>query len=262
MSLEEGYRLPAIDEGSDLYTELCRIEYCGSVPADHRLNPLSAHFELHIEQGPQLELEDKSIGVVSSIQGNRRLQVSIRGKQAHAGSTPMALRADALVAPSRTILSIEETGYRHGGLATVGIIACENGSINCVPGLVNFSIDLRHPKKMSLDNMEQDIREKIRSTMRDTIGLSFDLSILWESPAATFCDIALSCVRASAHERHGKSQVMELQSLAGHDSAMTSLCVPTAMIFVPSKNGVSHAPEEYTSELQWQVSPTDRSGNL
>jgi N-carbamoyl-L-amino-acid hydrolase len=215
------------------------------------LNPLSAHFELHIEQGPRLATHNDRVGVVTGIQGNRRFQVHVKGEKAHAGSTPMLRRTDALVASAKVILLIEETAVTHGGFATVGVIECENSSTNCVPAEVFFTIDIRNPTEENLNLMEQSIRARMSELENNTPKLLFDIEKIWESPAARFKEAAVQCVRAHAIRRFGTSSVAELDSFAGHDSAMTNLRVPTAMIFVPSRDGISHSPEEYTSESQW-----------
>ncbi|KAI3326789.1 amidase [Xylariaceae sp. AK1471] len=248
--LETAYAMETIGGQSTLLDELCNIGYRGAHPADAKLNPLCAHFELHIEQGPRLEQSGKKIAAVTGIQGNRRVRVVVHGEKAHAGSTPMLTRTDALVASSRLILDVEESAVRHGGFATVGIIECMAGSINCVPGEVSFVVDMRHPLRKSLDEMELDLFSAMQRLRFDRSRLRFDIVKLWESPATIFDDDALECVRRSARSLVGDEFVTELCSFAGHDSAMTNLQVPTVMIFVPSKDGISHAPEEYTPEDQ------------
>lgn len=251
MSLEHANSLKTAGEGSNLYNELVKIGYNGSVSARHDLNPLSAHFELHIEQGPRLATSNSRIGVVNGIQGNRRFKVHVQGEKAHAGSTPMPGRIDALVASSKVILFVKETAIRHGGFATVGIIECNNSSTNCIPGEVFFTIDIRNPVERNLNLMEDSIRTWMNELEKTTAGLFFHVEKTWESPAAKFEEAAVHCVRAHATKRFGESSVAELNSFAGHDSAMTNLRVPTAMVFVPSRDGISHSPEEYTSESQW-----------
>ncbi|KAI0194205.1 amidase [Astrocystis sublimbata] len=245
--LETAYAMKTVGEESTLFDELCKIEYRGPHPADAELHPLSAHFELHIEQGPRLEKSGKKIAAVTGIQGNRRLRVVVRGEKAHAGSTPMESRTDSLVASSRLVLDVEESAIRQQGFATVGVIECNSGSINCVPGEVTFVVDMRHPRGESLDAMEHDLLTAMERLRIKRPRLSFDVSKVWESPATVFDHDALKCVRRSAGNRVGDDLVADLCSFAGHDSAMTNLQVPTAMIFVPSKDGISHAPEEFTS---------------
>lgn len=238
-------------EDSTLHDELCAIGYKGSMPADFRSNPLSAHFELHIEQGPRLERTERKIGVVKGIQGNRRMQVNVQGQKAHSGTTPMQARSDALVAASNIVIAVNAVGFEYGGFATVGIINCEDSSINCVPGKAFFTIDLRHPSGESLDAMEQTIRSEMKKLERTKANLHFEIEKIWESPAARFDESTVDCVKVSALERFGSLALAELDSFAGHDSAMTHLRVPTAMIFVPSRDGISHSPNEFTSQEQW-----------
>jgi acetylornithine deacetylase/succinyl-diaminopimelate desuccinylase-like protein len=160
-------------------------------------------------------------------------------------------RTYALVATSKVILSIEEIAIKYGGFATVGVIECKNSSTNCVPAEIFFTIDIRNPTEEILDLMEQSIRAQMKELQENMSKLLFNIKKIWESPAARFKQAAVQCVRAQAQRRFGKSSVAELDSLAGHDSAMTNRCVPTAMIFVPSRDGISHSPEEHTSERQW-----------
>ncbi|KAF2720004.1 amidase [Polychaeton citri CBS 116435] len=249
-SLEQAYAMETVPQKSTLYRELTHIGYKGEYPANHKSNPLSAHFELHIEQGRRLESGGHGIGVVTGIQGNCRLRVHVHGEQAHSGSTPMLGRSDALIASSKVVLHVQQTGLKRGGFATVGTIECCEGSINCIPGNTTFTVDLRHPHGRMLGLMEEDVRSKIKELECDNPKLRFEIEKIWESPATTFDEHAVDCVRKTAIKRFGQDQVMELQSFAGHDSAMTQLKVPTAMIFVPSKDGISHSPAEFTSELQ------------
>jgi N-carbamoyl-L-amino-acid hydrolase len=203
---------------------------------------------LRIEQGSRLERATLNIGVVNGIQGNRRLQVPVQGEKAHAGSTPMNERVDALVASSKIVLSVEAAGIRYGGFAAVGVLHCEHGSINSVPEETFLTIDLRHPSSKSPGLMEVCIRTDTEKLESSNQRLCIKVDRVWESPAVRFDEIAVQCVRKTAQERLGVSTVAELDSFAGHDSAFTQLRVPTAMIFVPSRDGISHAPEEYTSE--------------
>jgi N-carbamoyl-L-amino-acid hydrolase len=251
MSLGQGFNLKTVHEHSTLHDELCAIGYNGSIPADYRLNPLSAHFELHIEQGSQLERARRKIGVVKGIQGNRRMRVNVQGKKAHSGTAPMRKRSDALVAASNVVLAVEAAGFKHGGFATVGVLSCEDASINCVPGKAFFTIDLRHPSRESLDAMEQSILTEMKNLEKNEADIHFNVEKIWESPAARFDEDIVDCVKNSALDHFDNLAIEELNSFAGHDSAMTHLRVPTAMIFVPSRNGISHAPEEFTSQKQW-----------
>jgi N-carbamoyl-L-amino-acid hydrolase len=253
LSLKQGLGLASVVDDSTFGEELRKIGYFGQYPADHHLNPLSGHFELHIEQGPRLEQGGAKIGVVKGIQGNRRYGVTIRGEKAHAGSACMDDRTDALTAAAKIIVRVEDLAKQTRGFATVGVIHLEDASINCVPGHVYFTIDIRHPSAELLDLSEQSLFSEMRGLEQDKPKLKFDVVRLWESPAAQFSTVAFECVSAAAVARVGAGKTAELISFAGHDSAMTALRVPTAMLFVPSKNGISHAPAEFTSQEQWYV---------
>ena len=173
------------------------------------------------------------------------------GERAHAGSTPMDVRADAVVATAGLVVALERSAKAKGGFATVGVLDLEHSSSNVVPGRASFTIDLRHPSTAVLDQIENEIRAHTKAAMTTNPKLSFEIEQVWESPSVRFDDTAVECVRAAASSIVGKERVMALDSFAGHDSALTATKIPTAMIFVPSRGGISHSPEEYTSAEQW-----------
>lgn len=229
-----------------------RIGHAGPATASYRDNPLSAHFELHIEQGARLERSGSKIGVVTGIQGQRRYQVTVRGEKRHAGSTPMDQRTDALTAAAKAVLAVEKCARDTEGFGTVGTIQCPDGSPNCVPGLVHFAVDLRHQSPKTLDMNEEYSRSELQRLTAENSKLEIDCHRTWELPPADFThEQPYRCVASAARTRFGANAVEELTSFAGHDSAMIAQKVPTAMIFVPSKDGISHSPEEYTSPQQW-----------
>ncbi|KAL3427027.1 hypothetical protein PVAG01_00536 [Phlyctema vagabunda] len=236
-------------EGASIESELSRIGYAGPYLADHRMNPLSAHFELHIEQGPRLEKASKQIGVVCGVQGIRWYTAKVTGERAHAGSTPMSVRSDAVVGAAEIITLLRDRATELNGFATVGCVHVDRASSNTIAGDVTFSIDLRHRSAEGLEAMERNMRDRMEALTLRSPGLHFSLAQRWESPAVRFDDSMLSCVRAAASNELGVYGFIELDSNAGHDSVLTAACgVPSAMIFVPSKAGLSHCPEEFTSE--------------
>lgn len=231
--------------------ELDRIGYSGSIEASHQVNKLSAHVELHIEQRRVLQDTGRKIGIVTAIQGIRWYQISIVGKRAHAGSTPMAQRADALVAAASVVLFVNKRAREIGAVATVGVLTLDRPSSNTVPGVATFSLDLRHQSESALEEFESSIRGELDKLGAEIARLKSTMERIWHSPAVQLDRSVISCIRKAAHGVVGEDLSMDTISLAGHDSALTALRIPTAMIFVPSKDGISHAPEEFTSEDEW-----------
>jgi N-carbamoyl-L-amino-acid hydrolase len=229
--------------------ELQRLGYLGRMSAHHAANPLSAHFELHIEQRPRLEDTGKKIGVVQSIQGIRWYEVCIHGERAHAGAA-MQDRADALVTASKVVTFLEAEAAEAGALSTVGTLNLDAPSLNTVPGEARFTIDFRCPLESTLDTLETTTTKYLAGLVAENEGLEAEVKRIWRSPAVDMHPVAVSCVRKAAEKVVGNS-TMDLCSLAGHDSALIAMRVPTSMIFVPSRDGISHSPLEYTSEEEW-----------
>nr|WP_298798538.1 M20 family metallo-hydrolase [uncultured Acetobacter sp.] len=211
-------------------------EVCGQHPA-------SAYFELHIEQGPVLEAEEKTIGVVQGVQAMRWYKVTVTGQDAHAGTTPMGMRSDALWAAARMIDGVHQVAINHApeGLSTVGIIECLPASSNVVPGQVEFTVDLRHPSDSILEDMEKEFYQTLEQL---AVSCGVEMSILptWVSAAVHFDPVCLSCVEESA-EALGYA-ARKIVSGAGHDAVYVAKVVPTAMIFIPCWKGISHNEAE------------------
>lgn len=232
--------------------ELHRIKYHGKTPASYHSSPLSAHFELHIEQQRVLQDTGKQIGVVTNIQGIRWHRVSVNGRRAHAGSTPMNQRADALVAAAKMILFLNTKARKVCAVATVGVMDLDRPSSNTVPGKAAFTIDIRHPSEAVLDEFETTLHDVTNELRANDSGIDIDIKRVWHSPAVDMNDAAVRCTRKAAQDVVGSDNMMDRTSLAGHDSALTAMRVPTSMIFVPSRDGISHAPEEFTSKVYEQ----------
>jgi N-carbamoyl-L-amino-acid hydrolase len=232
--------------GKKFGDELMRIGYRGSETPGAR--KFQAMFELHIEQGPILEAQDRMIGVVTGVQGMRWYEVTVKGQEAHTGSTPMLMRRNALLGAARMIEAINEVGLRHlPGVASVGLIENRPNSRNVVPGEVFFTIDLRHPDESILDRMESEVRGRLTEIAAgDKLGL--DEKRIWNSPAVKFAAPLIDCVKSAA-EQWGLSQ-LEMASGAGHDSCYVARVAPNTMIFVPCLGGLSHNEEEYASPEQ------------
>ena len=205
-----------------------------------------AMFELHIEQGPILEQEEKIIGIVEGVQGMRWYEVSVTGREAHTGSTPMPMRRDALVGAARLIDRIESIALEHApsAVGSVGLIEVRPNSRNVVPGHVFFTVDFRHPEDAVLDAMEHTLLAAI-DEMTGKGYLDVELKKVWESPAVRFDSDCLACVRKSVDAAGFSARTMI--SGAGHDAAYIARVAPTAMIFVPCAGGLSHNEEESTS---------------
>ena len=180
-------------DGRNFGEELARIGYKGDTPpGDHRL---AAHFELHIEQGPILEAEGKTIGIVTGVQGMRWYEVTVTGAESHAGSTPMPLRRDALLAASRMVEAVNRIGHAHPpGVSTVGLLESRPNSRNVIPGSVFFTIDLRHPDDVEVEAMEREVDWALRDIAASgKVEIAFDR--VWDSPAVHFHPDCIDAVR-------------------------------------------------------------------
>jgi hydantoinase/carbamoylase family amidase len=197
--------------------ELERIGWLGETKCSHEHMPLGAHFELHIEQGPILERQDKKIGVVTGGQAYRWFTITVRGREAHTGTTPMEDRSDALQASAKIIVASREIAKQHGGLCTTGILKLQPGSTNVIPGTVEFSLDIRHPKDAAVGEIEAAVREEA-ARISDIEG---KCEVKWttdtDSKAVNFHQDCIQAVRESAEEAVGKDKWIEMRSGAGHD---------------------------------------------
>jgi beta-ureidopropionase / N-carbamoyl-L-amino-acid hydrolase len=230
-------------DGKTFGDELSRIGYRGPEKAGSR--KFSAMFELHIEQGPILEDEQKMIGVVQGVQGMRWYEVTVTGAEAHTGATPMRLRKNALLGAARMIERINAIALEHAdAVGAVGLIDNKPNSRNVVPGEVFFTVDFRHPDDKVLDAMEG----KFRAALADILPaakLTYEEKRIWNSPAVKFAPDLIECVRIGAEKAGFSSRGMI--SGAGHDAAYIARVAPTTMIFVPCAGGISHNEAESTS---------------
>lgn len=223
--------------------------YLGNTPCDYRENGLESYFELHIEQGPKLEATGNKVGVVTAVQGMKWFAIRVSGVEGHSGTTPMAARSDALVTASRLIIAVNEAAKSTGlGVATVGVISNDTQSQATIPSGVDFIIDVR----CSTDKMVEDLCTAIFKSFdeivwRENNSTSYHIVRTWGLPESVFHEDCIEAVRSAAISEVGSSMIMEMNSGAGHDAAWTSKVVRTSMIFVPSKDGISHNPAEYTS---------------
>jgi hydantoinase/carbamoylase family amidase len=259
--VETAHNLREVHPGTaTMAEELKRIGYLGSTPASYKSIPMAAHFELHIEQGPLLEMANKKIGIVTGVQAYKWLTINIKGRDTHTGTTDLKSRADALLTASKLILHSHRLATANGALASTGILNLQPGSTNTVPGTVTFSLDIRSPKDetiaLMMDLINRDFpaiaagENILDSNLGCTPGLPLSVSITedFSSPATTFHQDCIQSVRQSANHLVGPNQAMEMTSGAGHDSVYASKRCPTSMIFVPCREGVSHNPREFCKE--------------
>lgn len=217
-------------------------EKCGA-------HPLSAFFEVHIEQGPYLENEGKDIGIVTGVQAMRWYQVTVTGQDSHAGTTPMTRRMDALVGAARLVEAVDAIARAHPphAVGTVGLLEVKPGSPNVVPGAVFFTVDFRHPETAVLDRMEQELAKAVRAVSATT-GVEIELKNIWAQSPVHFDGECIAAVREAA-KASGYS-ARDIVSGAGHDAAYVARVAPTAMIFVPCRDGISHNEAEFSSKEQ------------
>jgi len=226
--------------GISVAEALQRTGYAGQRPLG---GPVDAYFEAHIEQGPILEDNAKSIGVVSGGQAIRWLDVQVEGMAAHAGTTPMPLRKDALYGAAQMILAVETLAadFAPQGLTTVGELSIAKSSRNTIPGLVQFTVDLRHHQDEQIAAMEQQLRERLEAIARQR-GLRVSVSPHWVSPATPF---DAQCVAAVQQAVDGLGYPQQsIVSGAGHDAILLARYCPTAMVFIPCVGGLSHNEAE------------------
>jgi len=224
-------------EGKTFGEELERIGYKGAEPVGER--EFGAFFELHIEQGPILEAEEKTIGVVTDGQGQRWYNVTVTGRESHAGTTPMPLRRDALVGAARLVEAVHRIALDHApdAVGTVGVLDIAEPSRNVIPGTVTFTVDLRHPDDDQLSRMDAALKGAAES-VGDDLGLEVAIEPIWHFPPVAFDRDCVDAVRKAAED--GGYSWREIVSGAGHDACYTARRCPTSMIFVPCENGISH----------------------
>jgi N-carbamoyl-L-amino-acid hydrolase len=235
---DEAYGLSRADpDGKTMGEELQRIGYAGELACGGR--PYGAFFEAHIEQGPILEAEKKTIGVVTGAQGQRWYEIWLTGQEAHAGPTPMTVRHDALLGAAKLVQEANRIGLSEApwGRATVGMMQVSPNSRNTIPGHVFFTVDFRHPDDAALTRMDAALRGSAEKVAKE-IGLELKLEQIWYSPPVAFAKPCVDAVR-QASKALGMN-AMEIVSGAGHDAVYVSRVAPTGMIFVPCENGISH----------------------
>ena len=242
LSLEEALEIEAID-GAILGEELTRIGYRGPAPCP--AIPPRAFIELHIEQGPLLEDEGKTIGVVTGVQGISWTEYVVKGQSNHAGTTPMHLRHDAGYVAARIATEAREVATRMGGrqVATVGRMNLHPDLVNVVAREARLTVDLRNTDETLLVEAENQIKECVNS-LEESEGVTIESRSLARFEPVVFDQQVIEIVSETASDL-GLSAT-HMPSGAGHDAQMLARVCPTGMIFVPSKDGISHNPNEYT----------------
>ena len=223
--------------GKSVKEELERIGYLG--PEEPGQHPIGAYFETHIEQGPVLEDNDKTIGVVEGVLGIRWFDCTVSGMEAHAGPTPMNLRKDAMQVAAPIMQEIVACALRHAphGRGTVGMVQVHPNSRNVIPGQVKFSVDLRNSTDALVDQMAAEVQAYAAALATKT-GLSIQFELVSSYPAQVFHKECVDAV-AKAAQALGYSN-MPAVSGAGHDAVYMARLAPTGMIFIPCKDGISH----------------------
>lgn len=212
---------------------------------------LLGYCEVHIEQGPVLEADGLPVGVVSAISGQSRHQLTFTGEAAHAGTTPMEHRKDALVAASVFVQAVEAAAEgQPGRVATVGQLTVQPGAANVVPGEVTLSLDVRHAddkERLYLSKVLIDVARKIASHR----GIALTSGRISENPTVP-CSPQLTSVLAQAVQDLGH-RAIQLPSGAGHDAVVMAGLTDVAMLFIRCKGGVSHNPAESVTEADVAV---------
>jgi N-carbamoyl-L-amino-acid hydrolase len=224
-------------DGLTMGEELQRIGYDGQEEVGGR--DVHAYFEAHIEQGPILEVEEKTIGVVTDAQGQRWYEMTLTGVESHAGPTPMNRRKDALLGAAKIVQLVNQVGLDNAPLAcaTVGMLDVYPNSRNVIPGQVALTIDFRHPDDDVLAKMDQQMREGVDKIV-SSIGLECELEQIFYYAPIAFEESCVNAVRAGC-ATHGYSS-REIVSGAGHDACYLAGVAPTSMVFIPCIDGISH----------------------
>ncbi|MET0600296.1 MAG: hydantoinase/carbamoylase family amidase, partial [Mesorhizobium sp.] len=216
---------------------------------------MKAFFELHIEQGPILEDEGIDIGVVTHGQGLKWLQVTLTGKEAHTGSTPMPKRRNAGLGMARVIELVHEVAmdYQPDAVGAVGHMEAYPNSRNIIAGRTLFTIDIRSPDKKTLDAMDRRIRDGI-ALVCEALDIGFEIEQVGHFDPVTFDEGCVKAIRDAA-ERLGYSH-RSIVSGAGHDACWINRVAPTAMVMCPCVDGLSHNEAEEISK-EWAAAGCD-----
>ena len=242
LSVDEALKTIGTD-GTILGEELKHIGYEGT--AEPGFIQPEAFLELHIEQGPIMDVEGVKIGAVENLQGIHWQRVTIEGVANHAGTTPTSLRVDAGLAAAKINVFLRELVKKSGDVATVGCIEHEPNAINVIPSRAVMTVDLRNPNKEKLDADEKTLAAYFKE-LENTDHVKISSERLTEFDPVPFDEDIVKKIEAAAAARGLSTRRMT--SGAGQDAQMMARICPTAMIFGPSINGISHNPKEYTPD--------------
>lgn len=236
-------------DGKKFGDELARIGWRGEEEVGTR--DMHAFFELHIEQGPILESENKDIGVVTHGQGLSWTQVTITGRDSHTGSTPMPMRKNAGLGLARVLELVDEIAwsYKPDAVGAAGHIDVYPNSRNVIPGKVVFTVDFRSPQLNVIEDMKKRLAVGVKEIC-DAMGLEVELEKVGGFDPVEFDEKCVTAVRDAA-ERLGYSH-RNLVSGAGHDACWINRCAPTAMVMCPCVDGLSHNEAEEISK-EWST---------
>ncbi|PTM40377.1 allantoate amidohydrolase [Bosea sp. 124] len=209
---------------------------------------VKAYIELHIEQGPVLEVENEPVGIVTAINAQRRARVRVTGEAGHAGTVPMNLRRDAMTASAEMALALESIAAAHEqAVGTVGVFQVNPGATNVVPGAVEFTMDFRCPSNETLAAMDAAIRSRF-GEIAARRGVALDITLYTNARAVPMDADLQDSLGAGVARAGGNHAARRLPSGAAHDAmAMAALC-PAAMLFVRNEKGISHSPLENMTE--------------
>jgi beta-ureidopropionase / N-carbamoyl-L-amino-acid hydrolase len=206
---------------------------------------LAAYLEAHVEQGPVLDREGRPAAAVSSIVGISRTTVRFRGEANHAGTTPMALRRDALWGAAELALAVRDLGLASAGgaVTTVGVLELEPGATNVVPGAARLRVEIRSPDEGLLAELRDAVEREARAAA-ERLGLDVELDTWHQAPAVPMDPLVVRATQRALSDAGVPEHMMP--SWAGHDAKVLARRLPVGMVFVPSIGGISHSPYEDT----------------
>jgi N-carbamoyl-L-amino-acid hydrolase len=215
------------------------------------LVPASYHsyFELHIEQGPVLDWNGEDVGIVEAIAAPTRFMLEINGQQAHSGACPMNMRHDALAAAADIILAVERAGREEsefGSVATVGVCQCEPGAMNVVPGRTVLKVDIRGIVEKSIHRVYTQVMNRVHAVEKER-GVKIGFTLYSADTPVVMDGLLAHRIEMVCRSRGVKYRRMP--SGAGHDAMYMASLIPSALIFVPCKDGISHNPAE---SIEWE----------
>jgi allantoate deiminase len=234
------------EDGTTIASAMGEIELDPTRLAEAQRNDIGAYIELHIEQGRVLQDLGLPLGIVHTITGIRHFEMTVTGRVDHAGTTPMRLRRDAGLAAAEMMLAAARAADQAGppAVATVGQLELSPGAINIVPGSAHFTMDARHPDTTQLGHLVRAI-EASSADIAEIRQVELAITPLVDVPPAPMNSGLMQVLRESAAGRG--LNFHEMPSGAGHDAQIMATRFPSAMLFVPSRDGRSHCPEEYTA---------------